>query len=425
MSEMDQLTKELMSDPHVFADAFNLLLYDGNPMIRPEKLTLNHGIYDLESSENKSGQVSDSGEDAGNCDAILGASSEAKVRQEHVFEDSSEVLLLPDDPVLRLVEENLETQHQIHLERLRDILKRCVWMSDDAHHYLIMGIENQTEVHYLMPLRTMLYDALTYARQMSDLRAKLRKEQAPLKHMIQGAPKNTKVRGVITLVCYFGKKSWDAPTHLHEIVDVDDEHLLRYIPNYFINLLDPHCIPIEKIDKLQSELGAIYACYHAEKAQTIAQFIESDQRFDNISNVACRIINHLFTFEIAPVSHESEETMNLNKYIQERYQQEYDKGYKAAQDKEAEHTLRLIKTHEESLRAVIADNTQKLDDAKREADDAKREADDAKRKADDAKRSQLEAIKRLKQRGMTCADIADIMGLSAAEIEKLVCPCFS
>ncbi|MBO5752857.1 MAG: hypothetical protein J6S69_04080 [Proteobacteria bacterium] len=124
--------------------------------------------------------------------------------------------------------------------------------------------------------------------------------------------------------------------------------------------------------------------------------------------------------------------MNLNKYIQERYQQEYDKGYKAAQDKEAEHTLRLIKTHEESLRAVIADNTQKLDDAKREADDAKREADDAKREADDAKReaddakrSQLEAIKRLKQRGMTCGDIADIMGLSAAEIEKLVCPCFS
>jgi hypothetical protein len=333
MSEMDQLTKELMSDPHVFADAFNLLLYDGNPMIRPEKLTLNHGIYDLESSENKSGQLLAKDEQAGIDDVMFGASSTPKGHQEHAFVESSEVLLLPD-----------------------------------------------------------------------------------------------------------------APTHLHEIVDVEDEHLLRYIPNYFINLLDPHCIPVEKIDKLQSELGAIYACYHAEKAQTIAQFIESDQRFDNISNVACRIINHLFTFEIAPVSHESEENMNLNKYIQERYQQEYDKGYKAAQDKEAEHTLRLIKTHEESLRAVIADNTQKLDDAKREADDAKREADDAKREADDAKReaddakreaddakreaddakrSQLEAIKRLKQRGMTCGDIADIMGVSAAEIEKLVCPCFS
>jgi hypothetical protein len=32
----------------------------------------------------------------------------------------------------------------------------------------------------------------------------------------------------------------------------------------------------------------------------------------------------------------SEENMNLNKYIQAHYQQEYDKGFKAAQEKEAE-----------------------------------------------------------------------------------------
>ena len=34
--------------------------------------------------------------------------------------------------------------------------------------YLLLGIESQSEVHYAMPVRNMVYDALQYAAQVEE-----------------------------------------------------------------------------------------------------------------------------------------------------------------------------------------------------------------------------------------------------------------
>ena len=39
MSLQDTVTKQYVSDPKVFADAFNYLIYSGRQVIRPEQLT--------------------------------------------------------------------------------------------------------------------------------------------------------------------------------------------------------------------------------------------------------------------------------------------------------------------------------------------------------------------------------------------------
>ena len=38
MGQADIVTKEYMREPHVFADAFNFLLYDGRQVIKPSEL---------------------------------------------------------------------------------------------------------------------------------------------------------------------------------------------------------------------------------------------------------------------------------------------------------------------------------------------------------------------------------------------------
>ena len=38
MGQADIVTKEYMREPHVFADAFNFLLYDGRKVIKPSEL---------------------------------------------------------------------------------------------------------------------------------------------------------------------------------------------------------------------------------------------------------------------------------------------------------------------------------------------------------------------------------------------------
>lgn len=45
------------------------------------------------------------------------------------------------------------------IQRIRDILKGAVIRSTGDCTYLILGVENQTEIHYAMPVRGMIYEA--------------------------------------------------------------------------------------------------------------------------------------------------------------------------------------------------------------------------------------------------------------------------
>ncbi|MBQ7782329.1 MAG: transposase, partial [Lachnospiraceae bacterium] len=104
MSVKDTVTKDFMADSRVFADVFNQLIYEGNQVIQPEKLH-------------------------------------------------------PLDSVVASVPYGADGA-EIPTQRLRDGLKYLTAMEDDSAVYLLLGVENQTEVHYAMPVRDMLYDAL-------------------------------------------------------------------------------------------------------------------------------------------------------------------------------------------------------------------------------------------------------------------------
>ena len=55
-------------------------------------------------------------------------------------------------------------------------MKEAAIMEDGETAYVLLGIENQTEVHYAMPVRNMLYDAMQYNQQVADIAA-MHKEQ--------------------------------------------------------------------------------------------------------------------------------------------------------------------------------------------------------------------------------------------------------
>ena len=58
-------------------------------------------------------------------------------------------------------------------QKYRDILKRAEIKTDGKSAYLLLGIENQSEIHYAMVIRTMLYDALNYSAQMAEIGRKV------------------------------------------------------------------------------------------------------------------------------------------------------------------------------------------------------------------------------------------------------------
>lgn len=156
---------------------------------------------------------------------------------EDIFADISNVLLYDGEDVIK--ENELETvtakdtytvEQQIH-EVERDVAKR--WRHHSLHISLI-GLENQTDPDYKMPLRVICYDGASYRAQLN-------------------AEESKKTYPVITLVLYMGtEKHWTAPKQLTDCFKYD-ERLSKFINNYKINVVELAWLSDEQIMKFKTE----------------------------------------------------------------------------------------------------------------------------------------------------------------------------
>ena len=130
MGTADMVTKEYMRENAVFADAFNYLIYNGKNVIDPAKLkdidptviALPFG-YEEKAGEDKKGKVQET--------------EWSSVKNGSVRKKTAGRAGKKTDAV----------------QKYRDILKSAVIKQDEKMSYVLLGIENQTDVHYAMPVR--------------------------------------------------------------------------------------------------------------------------------------------------------------------------------------------------------------------------------------------------------------------------------
>ena len=227
MSKKDTVTKAFMRENTVFADAFNYLIFGGKQVIQPEHL------QELDTTE-----------------------------------------------LIQLTVKGKKLQNEA-VQKYRDILKAAVIMEDENADYLMLGIENQTEVHYAMPVRNMIYDALQYGNQVSAIAAQHTKEKnaATPAEFISGFHKSDKLRPVITLVVHFGADPWDGATSLHEMMDLPREEMRAFIQDYKIHLIDPAAIEPEELEKFSSSLREVLGCIkYSNDKEKLSSFIRNNSR---------------------------------------------------------------------------------------------------------------------------------------------------
>ena len=219
MGKKDTITKNYMKENRVFADAFNYLLYNGQQMIQPEKLR------EIDTTEM----------------AILQGGD-----QKH--QDSETV------------------------QKYRDILKKTVVKEDGEAVYLLLGVENQTDIHYAMPVRNMIYDSLQYGKQVMEIAAEHRKKKdrnGTQAEYLSGFYRDDRLVPVITLVIHFGAEEWDGPMCLKDMITVHDKKLLEYIQDYKIYLIDPAKLTEEDLRKFSTSLREVlgYIKYSRDKTK--------------------------------------------------------------------------------------------------------------------------------------------------------------
>ena len=191
--ELDTLTKNFAKDPFTFAELFNTFIFNGKPIIKPENLSQRDVTELIDSKERK-----------------------------------------------------------ILLQKSRDLIKHARVMADDQRYYMLLGIENQSQIDHVMPMRSLLYDALNYESQIRTYEKEL-KQKIKDKKIIGGNPmerfKGFKPLPVITMTLYWGKDQWIAPKSLK---DMFPSSLIEAFGN-IINDYDIHLYSVYDLEKMKDE----------------------------------------------------------------------------------------------------------------------------------------------------------------------------
>ena len=112
---------------------------------------------------------------------------------------------------------------------------------------------------------------------------------------------------------------------LHEMLSVDDENILAFVPDYRINLIAPAGMSDEEIDLFHSNLREVmlYIKYSEDK-ERLAELVTGDERFKTMDKKAARVINAVTGSKLE--LEESEEEVNMCRAIAEMREDERREG---------------------------------------------------------------------------------------------------
>ena len=205
MGMADAVTKQYMKENTVFADAFNFLLYNGENVIQPQTLR------ELDTAE----------------------------------------VVIPFT-----VDDKGKKQAQA-VQKYRDILKMTTVMTDDKAAYVLFGVEAQPDIHYAMPVRNVIYDALQYGRQVTEISKRNRKNSG-------------------------------------QTMAVTDKGLLQHIPDYRIKLIDPAGIDSDEMDKFHTSLREVLSYIkYSKDADKLAEYMNHNQRMEHLEVGAAQVIKEV------------------------------------------------------------------------------------------------------------------------------------
>lgn len=227
-----------LKNPVIYSDLFNGYIFEGKQVIRPEDLE-DKGIQQMEKMETRAGKT-------------------------------------------------------MVVKRFRDLKKEGTVDS----YLVVLAVEGQREVHYGMPLRVMLYDAMDYLEQIKELEKEHNKykDWSDSKEFLSGMKKEDRLTPVITLVLFYGQdQEWDGPRCLHDMLNIPEEYKKwkEYLPDYPLHLVSSKTVNGEhfqtglrevfellgvaadedKMKQLLEEKKEHYSNLDREKSDLIATFL--------------------------------------------------------------------------------------------------------------------------------------------------------
>ena len=201
---------------------------------------------------------------------------------------------------------------QIVKQKWRDLLKSVSVKHTGEMYVILIGAEAQTDIHYAMPVKTMIYDALNYGEQVNEAKKRHRKNRdyRSSDEFLSGFTLDDKLTPVITITLYLGTTQWDGPRSLAEMMPQMDERILPFINDYRINLLNP--LEITDFSKFETGLRPLFELLkNASDEEKLNELITKDETFTKVDVETVAAINLFVGTDIK--YDEKEEVVNMCK----------------------------------------------------------------------------------------------------------------
>ena len=227
----------------------------------------------------------------------------------------------------------------VPVQKFRDVQKLYAAMTDGKMEYVLYGAENQAEIHYAMPVKNNLYDALEYAGQVEEAAKSHRKEMKRKKEQgeasadedrktpnagefLSGFWAEDRLIPSITVTVFFGSEEWDGPLSLFDMMDVSDPEMLACMDNYHVRLIAPAQMADEEIMKFQSSMREVmlFIKYSKDKENLSRVLAANEKRFQELERRAADVIEAITNSGIK--YDESEEVVDVCQAIQEMRKEE-------------------------------------------------------------------------------------------------------
>lgn len=145
---------------------------------------------------------------------------------------------------------------------------------------MILGLENQSKIHYAMPLRHMIGDAFSYLKEYKELEAKNKKyKNYKTKHeFLSKFQKTDRLHPIVTICIYYGEDEWDGPRSLIDMLDIPEEFESLKLEQEGVEL--NMCKALEELEERGREKGRvegaikIYKKMEASREDTIKNIME-------------------------------------------------------------------------------------------------------------------------------------------------------
>ncbi len=134
--------------------------------------------------------------------------------------------------------------------------------------------------HYAMPVRVMNEEAARYHEEWKAIADSHRKDKdVSDAEFISGFTKDDTLNPVITIVIYWGKKPWDGPRSLKDILELErcPLELQRFIVDYPIHLLDVR--EYNQSDQFMSDIRYVFGFLKRDAdKEELAAYVEKNKK---------------------------------------------------------------------------------------------------------------------------------------------------